>query len=507
MKSSKDTDHVRSPSVAGPNGFYPSDAIRLRNMVTEYIYKADNVCVKRPLGLVVPHAGYIYSGPVAGWAYRQIVDYNYDTIIILAPSHFESFPYASVMPEGAYQTPLGLVHVDEKLASSLCEAGGDSVRGSFRRHTESSMFTQEHSLEVQLPFLQVAVEEFLIVPVILGRNDWMLCRELGEALAAVIGGKNVLVIASSDLSHYHDYDTAYNLDGDVIERIEHLDAEGLAKGCKSGELQACGGASISALLIAAVNSFTPEVIILKHATSGDIPNGSKNQVVGYLAVALLDKNSEDDNAEIPDVMSDDVSIPVENQPSESTEESGSGLTLSIEEKRLLLDLARYAINKEILGEADENVNKKPIPPNLTEELGLFVTLTINDKLRGCIGHIIPTMPLWQLVKRIAVESAQFDPRFPPLSPQEVPKISLEITLLGRMIPIDNPQEVEPGKHGVRINLQGRQGLLLPQVASSRNWDRWQLLDAVCMKASLPMGSWRNTDAVIEIFTADCFSED
>ena len=274
--------YVRQAAVAGR--FYPSEPDRLRDLVTSYIDRAEPAIPDKPFGMIAPHAGYPYSGPVAGWSYRQIVGHTYGTVIVLAPSHNELFSFASVMTDGVYRTPLGDVPIDERFAEKLLDKVGDTTvaKSSHRGHSD------EHSLEVQLPFLQVALADFLLVPIVVGRIIWEQCQQLGRAIADSVEGNDVLVVASSDLSHYHSYDKAYSLDRKVIERVKKLDAQGIADGCRTGDLEACGGSPISIMLTAAEQKNARHVEILRYATSGDVPEGSRDQVVGYLAAAVYE---------------------------------------------------------------------------------------------------------------------------------------------------------------------------------------------------------------------------
>jgi MEMO1 family protein len=277
--------YIRHPAVAGPYGFYPSKPDVLLNDIRSYIDGAEKYGESKPFGLVSPHAGYVYSGPVAGWAYRQIVDFSYKTVIVISPSHFVRLQKVSVMPAGAYQTPLGNVEIDSELASRLVEQGGEGMELSLNGHLNSGMGSVEHALEVQLPFLQVVLGDFKLVPIIIGNTGWDLCRQLGRALAEVVDD-DILIVASSDLSHFHPYKQAMTIDQNVINAIQAGDGATIAEGCRAGALEACGGTPIASLLAAAKENEKTQIEILRHANSGDVPGGSKDQVVGYLAAAV-----------------------------------------------------------------------------------------------------------------------------------------------------------------------------------------------------------------------------
>ena len=491
---SKDRERSRSnkrPAVAGPQGFYPTDPTALRDMIERFMNEAELKIDVAPFGLIAPHAGYVYSGAVAGWAYKQLHQRDYRSVIILAPSHMVAFPFASVMPEGSYTTPLGEVQVDKKLAAELVKEGGDILRASYQGHSAQVGLPAEHSLEVQLPFLQVALGDFKLVPVVLGIIDSIECQAIGAALAKVMANE-ILLVASSDLSHYHSYDEAYRLDKEVIELIKGKDALRLAEGCRQRKLEACGGMPIASLMLAAKEAGVDQVEILRHQTSGDVPYGSKDQVVCYLAAAFYKKK--------------DINKVTSKSLSEEPASSGSGIVFEPEDKDCLLKLARQALREAVLGATSKKEIDLTIPV-MQEYRGLFVTLKIDGRLRGCIGNLSPTMPLGELVKKIAVQAAFDDPRFPKLTKVEFEKIKLDITILGDMILAQSPDDLVVGRHGVMIRKGFNQGLLLPQVATEMGWDRLQFLEGVCQKADLPRDAWKDKKAQLFIFTADCFGED
>jgi hypothetical protein len=252
---------------------------------------AELIRSEKPIGLISPHAGYVYSGPVAGWAFRQIMGHSYSSVIVLSPSHAELIPFASVMASGEYVTPLGALPVDTDLAEIILNNTNSAVRQSLQGHYSRGMGSCEHALEVQLPFLQVALEDFTIVPIIVGDTSWKGCRELAKGLAKVIAEHDALIVASSDLSHYHSYKEAYARDARVIEAIQAGRAQEVADKCQIQQFEACGGAPIATLMAAVESQGKYEVEILRHKTSGDVPIGSWDQVVGYMAAALYRENS------------------------------------------------------------------------------------------------------------------------------------------------------------------------------------------------------------------------
>ena len=267
---------VRPSPIAGQ--WYPGTPDRLRERVQDFLDVADVEPLNgRVVGLVAPHAGHTYSGGVAAHAYRLVQETRYDVVAIVAPNHriADYAPYL-VADYAAYWTPLGEVPLAEELVAML-----DTRLGLSRVRRD-----EEHSLEIQLPFLQVALEDdFRLLPVMLNTRSADACLALGEALADVLGGRNALLIASTDLSHFYDADTAARLDGAITDRIADLDPEGLLEVMASGQGEACGGGPTAAVMVAARALGADRARLLKYATSGDV-TGDYGRVVGYAAAAI-----------------------------------------------------------------------------------------------------------------------------------------------------------------------------------------------------------------------------
>lgn len=241
----------------------------------------------RPIALISPHAGYVYSGHVAGYAYKQVVGEEYDTVIIVGISHRIPFSGYAIWRSGSFETPLGELEIDDQLASELME------RNSQIRHVPEAHI-YEHSIEVQLPFLQVALPEFKFVPILLREHSELYCASLAASLSACLRDRNVLLIASTDLSHYPTYDEAVKADRVVIEAVSTLDSEILRDKIKSymsrsvPELHTmmCAEGAVHVVMATAKSLGASNVSVLKYANSGDVEFGSKDQVVGYMAAAI-----------------------------------------------------------------------------------------------------------------------------------------------------------------------------------------------------------------------------
>jgi len=467
---------IRESVIAG--SWYPGDPEVLRGQVLQFLAEATPPPIEGELvALISPHAGYMYSGQVAAYAYKLLKGKRYDVVVIVAPSHRAYFRGASVYPRGGYRTPLGIVPVAERLTERLREACPlvDYV---------PQAHAQEHSLEIQLPFLQVVLGDFELVPLVMGEHDFYTCEELAKAIVEVVKGERALLVASTDLSHFHPYPQAVALDKVVLEHVEAFDPEGLSRDLRSGRCEACGGGPMVAVMLAAKALGASGAKVLKYANSGDV-TGDRSSVVGYMAAAIYRGGGA---AEAGDPREGKV---------------GVDLGLTEEEKEKLHEIARTVIRNKVLGE--------PIPefhitsPRLKEPRGVFVTIKKHGQLRGCIGYVRAIKPLWQAVADMAEAAAFQDPRFPPVRVDELGELEIEISVLTPLREIKDPEEIEVGKHGIMIERPPYySGLLLPQVATEYGWDRETFLEQTCIKAGLPPNAWRDPATRIYIFSAEIF---
>ncbi|TFH39311.1 MAG: AmmeMemoRadiSam system protein B [Chrysiogenales bacterium] len=267
----------RKPAVAG--SFYPSNPERLGEMLDASLNEASgNVEQGDPVGVVSPHAGYVYSGPVAAYAFRRI-DPGVERAVVLAPSHRVRFNGAALVPEGYYETPLGSVAIDGTVSGVLDRLDCFTVL--------KEAHELEHSLEVQLPFLQRVLGRFSIVPVIIGTTDLDLCREIAEGLHAALAadGAKTAVIISTDLSHYHPYDDARVMDRRFIDAVATMDEAMVKEVIASGRAEACGEGPVMAGMALCKLMGATRATVLTYANSGDTAGG-RDQVVGYFAAAF-----------------------------------------------------------------------------------------------------------------------------------------------------------------------------------------------------------------------------
>jgi MEMO1 family protein len=274
-------DGTREPAVSGT--FYPSNPDVLRSDIAGYLSKVpDEKLPGRISGLISPHAGYMYSGQTAAYGYKALIGAHYDTVIVVAPSHQSFFLGAALYDKGAFRTPLGLVPIDEELSGELIKKG-DAVHADDRAHRG------EHAIEVQLPFLQTALGEFKLVPLIMGTSQ---DPDSSEHLAKLIydciknKDKKYLIVASTDLSHYYPYDLAVEMDKAAIELLKAYDIEGLIRELAQGKYEACGAGPLIAAMMTCERLGVKQSKVLNYMNSGDV-TGDMSGVVGYVSCALV----------------------------------------------------------------------------------------------------------------------------------------------------------------------------------------------------------------------------
>jgi MEMO1 family protein len=271
---------IRKSVIAG--SWYPGDPKILRKDIEDYFNKAIVDKIEDSIvGLVAPHAGYIYSGQIAAYAYKPIRKKLYDNVFVISPSHRMAFPGVSVYLGGGYETPLGVVHVNKAMAGKLM---------SYSRLVDEipAAHMQEHALEIQLPFLQVALGDFSFVPLIMGNQDATTCEELANAIFQSAGDSNNLIVGSSDLSHFYDYNQAVKKDSIFLENLGRMDAQGMLTDLKSGRCEACGGGPATVTVMTSKMMGASEAKILQYANSGDV-TGDKGRVVGYASAIFIRK--------------------------------------------------------------------------------------------------------------------------------------------------------------------------------------------------------------------------
>jgi len=473
--SSAESAKVRPAAVAG--SFYPADPAELAKMVDGFLAKATPPPLTGVVALVAPHAGYQYAGQVAAYSYALLKGRKFDRVVVIAPSHYESFGFASVYDGAAYTTPLGQVPVDRAFAAKLA-AGSKLIRLSGLGHTPTPD-KPEHALEDQLPFLQRVLGQFQLVPIVIGDQSYETCRALGLALAKLIQGTNTLIVASSDLSHYHPYDQAVKIDHKTLTAIEEWDYLSMARNFDPSVnvWEACGGYPIIAAMIASERLGASQAKVLNYANSGDTA-GDKTRVVGYGAVAFVKPQPGAGSAEAP-------------------------FSLSAREKDELLKIARKSVESAVRDHKQYEYSPAGFDA-LAQERGAFVTLKEHGQLRGCIGYVSPFKPLYVTVRDVAAFAALRDTRFRPVSASELGALDYEISVLSPMRRVLDVKEIRVGRDGLIMKSGDIEGLLLPQVPVEEKWDRTTFLDETCYKAGLSKNCWQSPDTDIFRFTALVF---
>lgn len=422
-----------------------------------------------PLAIVVPHAGYVYSGEVAASGFNQIdPNRKFERIFIIGSSHTTAFQGVSVYTEGDYETSLGIVKVDTDFAKKMI-----NENKFIRSYAEPHLY--EHSLEVQLPFLQYYLKnDFRIVPIILGPSTGDTPQKLATALKPYLNEKNLFVI-SSDFSHYPSYKNACMADLATaeaiqtnspakliatLERNKSADIPGLATSL-------CGWSSVLTLLYMTEKMNHMAVDLIQYKNSGDSPHGEKDRVVGYYSIAF-------NIADSPDKVGDFI--------------------LFDEDKNYLLKLARNTITEYIR----KGITTEPGPDELSLALktpcGAFVTLNKDGKLRGCIGRFDPEQPLWKVVQSMAVAAATQDYRFSPVMSGEVDDLEIEISVLTPLKRIKSADEFVLGKQGIYIKKGNQTGTFLPQVADTTGWNKVEFLSHCAQdKAGIGWNGWKSAE--------------
>lgn len=461
----KSTGKIRPMAVAG--SFYPASKKELEEELFQYFKSAPifhDVPHQNLAAIIVPHAGYIFSGKVAATAFAQIPsDVRYEHIFLLGPAHKAYVNGASLNSDfDFYQTPLGKVPVDTKLCQLLIN------KYPFFNCTPNA-HKQEHCIEVQLPFIQSRLKEMPpIVPIIIGAEDTVTLRNISKALQPYFNEHNLFII-SSDFSHYPNYNDAIKADsctGKAIEKASPTEflralAQNRNANIKNLVTSACGQAGIY-ILLSMLEDNTFNIKHLGYKNSGDSPYGEHNEVVGYHSFAIYRPDTE--------------------------------FVLSSNDRKTLLSLARQTIKNRLNGNKKAKIDTTGMSTALKEHCGAFVTLHRSGKLRGCIGRFGDKEPLFQVVIEMAIAAAFEDMRFTPLEASELPETKIEISVLTPLKRIYSQNEFQLGKQGIYILKGNRGGTYLPQVAEETGWTKEQFMEHCAQeKAGLTPDEWRTAE--------------
>ncbi len=447
---------VRKPAVAGQ--FYEANPTRLRSEIESHLAAGKKLDSHPPI-VISPHAGYVFSAPVAGIGFAT-VDRNATKVILIGPSHQKYFEGVSMPEVDAYETPLGQVPLAKKDIKKL--------RSSKLVHAYRDAHAREHCLEVQLPFLQVLLSEFEIVPIITGKVDPAAVAEL---VFPLIDGKTLVVI-SSDFSHYHPHEEA--------KTIDKISVETILKSDMSGPIDACGELPIRvAMNLAKKMGLSPKLLDARNSYETCPQYGSDDRVVGYASIVYLKNGNAGTSA-----------------AGKQSQSAGATMELSESDKDFFLKLARDALDKAVRGEKPPEPAR--VPDAGREMCGCFVTLTKHGELRGCIGYIEGIKPLYQAVIDNARNAALGDPRFPNVTPDELKALKVEVSVLTKPEPFDyeDPTDLlaklEPGRDGIILRKGYSQSTFLPQVWDQLP-DKVEFLEHLSRKAGLSGDAWKTAE--------------
>ncbi len=464
----------RKPVAAGR--YYPAD----KETLSKDLSVLFRDCLKpsfdyRVRAIIAPHAGYVFSGKIAASAFSSVkLNSGIKNIFLIGSSHVMAFEGASVYFSGDYITPLGKIPTNMEIANRLKD--------------EYPVFDfpvtahlQDHSLEVQLPFIQQRFPGVPVIPVIIGTANTATVREIARALQPWFNEENLFVI-SSDFSHYPSWKDASEVDNatsgsiltgnpDTFLQILKLNASKNVKGLVTSM---CGWTSGLLLMYLAENDKNLEFRHIDYCNSGDSGYGGKDEVVGYHAIALTEKKA-----------------------SPASKELSGEISFSEEEKDMLFTIARNTIHTMLYENRRYSVDSQSLPKSLKEPLGVFVTLKKDKALRGCIGRFVSSDPLWKVVVESALSSAFDDPRFTPLTREEFSNTDMEITVLGPLKRIKSYKEIILGRHGIYISKDTRSGTMLPQVAVENNWTVEEFLGYTARdKAGIGWEGWKFAELYI-----------
>jgi len=475
----KNINTDRKPAVAGQ--FYPASADMLQKEVESYFRDAVEKKYHNVRAIICPHAGYIFSGKVAASGYRQVDETaQYKLVFILASSHHFHFDGASVYCDGNYRMPYGTETGDTEIGKSLVESNPGLFTDDPVPHLK------EHAIEVQLPFLHHRLKNnYAIVPIILGTSDPETCHRLAQALKPFLTKDNLFVV-STDFSHYPDYDSATSVDAATAQAILKNDPQRVLDVLSANKQKQidnlltslCGWTSVLTLLYMTANNPRYTYHAVDYRNSGDEKlYGDRHQVVGYWSIVV-------------------------------TEEASSGkeeFSLTDNDKIALLREARSALEKLLLGRETSRPDLSGCSDAVYAHCGAFVTLHKQGNLRGCIGRIVADEPLLKTVRDMAIAAAVNDPRFPPVTAEELGNIDIEISVLSPLKRIKDVSEIELGKHGIYMVKGRSSGIFLPQVAEETGWDLENYLGHCARdKAGIGWDGWKQ--ATIYTFTATVIGE-
>ncbi len=519
-------DRVRAPECAD-DMWYPSDPDKLGRMLDDFLSKADPPLISgKPAGLVCPHAGIRYSGPVAAAGYKTLKGQSYKRVFVFGFSHRQTFRGGAILPKVThYATPLGTIPVDREVCDKLLAYKSKD----FAPHEE--VHRGEHSLEIQLPFLQRVLKDFKLVPIMVEQSDPLLMDpvfgrgqktgqqagvdplvydRMAEAIAPFVDA-DTLIVASSDFTHYGPRffyvpftdnipENLRRIDLAAADRIAEMDVPGFLKALNDNGVgnpnyrrpqSICGWGTITLLMKVLGKVGTYRGVRLAYDTSGHMTNDYQHSV-SYVSIGFSRTGDRP-------------------QPTASNAPAADSETLSPKERSTLLQLARDAATAalEKKGRLDPRSSKYELTEAMQRQAGAFVTLRNRGELRGCIGSIEAQGSLVDSVVDNAINAATRDYRFAekPVTTREMPDITVEISVLSPLQRIQSPQEIVLGKHGVILSRGMNRAVFLPQVATETGWNLEAFLSHLSQKAGISADAWQKPGTRFQVFTVEAFSDE
>jgi AmmeMemoRadiSam system protein B/AmmeMemoRadiSam system protein A len=473
---------VLRSAIAG--SWYPNDSEALKKQFNEFLEKSDVIPRKDLIALILPHAGYAYSGKTACAGLKTIAR-GYKRIIVIGPSHRVRMEEVFSVPRVThYETPLGQTPLDVEFINKLLEY--PVFQNVPRTHEH------EHSVQIEVPLLQLKDSGFKLVPIVAGGCSLETIKRAGAILKSMID-EQTLLVASSDFVHYgasYKYvpftknipEQIKKLDMDAFEFIKALDAKGFLEYRQKTGATICGYVPV-ALLVSMLDKSTKAELI-EYATSGEY-EGDYSRSVSYLSIAFTGQWKKDASIKPP---------------------TGE-VKLTNNDKQHLLNLARKTIGYGLEHRKIPEISELGIviSDTLNRPRAAFVTLKKDDHLRGCIGDIFPCQPLYKSVLSNAINAAFADRRFTPLKKDEFDGITIEISALTEPGPVSSYNEIRIGTDGIVLNKAGKSAVFLPQVAGEQGWDLNKTLTQLSLKAKLKADDWKEGASFL-VFQADVFGE-
>jgi MEMO1 family protein len=512
-------NHTRRCVLAG--AWYASDAGELAADVESHLATAKqlpDIASSRPIALIAPHAGHRWSGDAAAAAFNLLrgdAGAGIRRVLLLGPAHHVRFHGISILPVQSYQTPLGEIPVDTDTVSQLLKMP--------LFQTQADAHSQEHCLEIELPFLQrVLTGPYKIVPMLISQLQPSEWKQVAATLSSFVD-EETLILISSDFTHYGSrfgYEpftqnpdlNLKKLDKGALAPILDLNAEQFAAYKQKTQITICGWQSVGILLEMLSSpqlqqlcgGEPPAATVLSYYRSADLL-GDFSGSVSYAAVGFFTAGDLKAENKYPSALQD---IPIDDQPTEPATNETESLTLNSAEQQFLLKLARETLEHKLEGRT--LARPESFPPGVSADkmndiCGVFVTLTREERLRGCIGTIVGRDPIVEGVMIRAVSAALEDPRFPQVKADELAELVVEISILTPLREVDRADQIVVGRHGVVLEKDGHRAVFLPQVAPEQGWDRDTMLDHLASKAGLPRADWR-TGARFQVFEALVFAE-